>query len=802
MTDPIDALIAQHGGVAVGAPAPEAPAAAVPAGVDLDALIAQHGGVPASTPRGEPVAHFTQSDTSPNDVEPNTFGTLASHLWSAVNPLNVGQLLPWPKAWGGSGVDNPLNPKTILDKAAALREEGNAAWSKGDKTRALAKYFDSLLPIIGPIASHVADDAEKGKYMAALGDFLGVVGPAAVGAIGKIPSPVKALGGGWTPEEATANAAQLAKEAAKRAGRSSTLTAEEQAANDFAEARGVPLDAATKTGSPFVRGVQKVAGESMLGSGPASAARAGQAEALGRVGGEIADQVHPVATTPEQAGAGVPASIRSTMAELHAEANRQYGTVRAEEAKPENVDTIPLPAKPVDSLRDWQRGELRRIVHEMDASGYVSQNYTHEGEYTPRSGGAQVYHDITERLGHESLDRGEVQEQLESYLAGGKKTAAVDAALDVAKARQMGSRKISTPEMPVSMFTVPTKLEAARQMSAQMPMAVDMTDAKAAIEPIYTRLKREAELAPLMGGKAEALRALDRLMTGPDHAPLSVAEGALGDIKTIARSDDPLLRTAGQGVAGKAAQALGEAINLRAAGAGDVTYDALHAGRAATRGKYAAADVLEGLRAEPVKVYQQLTAPKDAGIEQLREVAKAAPDSMASLGRAKLEEMLGRATERGRFDHADALYADWQKLGPETKKILFKDPAVVEALDKFFLLAKRIGENPNPSGTAPTLVKTAEVTGATAALFSGHPLGALGSIASSVTMGGLAKLMYSPRGIRALTRVLETSPGGIARSGATVGRAAAQAAWLDLGRAGKAVGVALPAQAAERDETP
>ena len=84
-------------------------------------------------------------------------------------------------------------------------------------------------------------------------------------------------------------------------------------------------------------------------------------------------------------------------------------------------------------------------------------------------------------------------------------------------------------------------------------------------------------------------------------------------------------------------------------------------------------------------------------------MAKVAPDELPKIGRAFLDNLMGQATAEGGFGHAKKLYADWQRVGPDTKRLLFKDPALVRDLDSFFLLAKRLSDTPNPSGTALTL---------------------------------------------------------------------------------------------------
>lgn len=734
-----------------------------------------------------------QKDAAGNaTVDPNTIGTFARHLWTAINPVQLGQLLPWPKALGGSGADHPL--LHIVDQALEVKKKADAAWDKGDHVTAAAKYVESLVPLLGPMMSRWGDQLAGGKYAAAAGGMTGftaaMAAPLAADMVAGAPAGARAAAG--------------------------TLTPEEQAANAFAEARGVPLDAATATGSPFVRGVQKVTGESMLGSIPAGRGRAAQAENLSRVGGELAADVHPAVATPESAGAGVVSSIRSVMARLHEQANEAYGKVREAEraAEPDVVPKLEDAAtiKARETRMQQSIGyvpepkvvaELHGILDEMENLPYQKPTWTDlstepglnrgnagGGKYNRSSGGggADVFHDIRELTPSEgtvNATRGEVMADLRSALETGHFKNTAKGALNVAERRAAGDfRQISQPVPFRRMSGKGTTLE-------PMQLAVDLSDVQTSLKPIYDRLTRENSIAPLQGGKAEALRALDRVINGPKHVQLTDAEAALGDLKSLARSDDPQIRSAGQGVAAKAVKELGDAVEMRAAAAGDDLLASLREGRAATKAKYSAAEVLEGLRDEPVRLYQQMTAKADTGIGLLRKVQELAPERMPEVGRAKLEEWLDLATERGRFDHADRLYAEWKKLGPETKKILFGEKNIPN-LDNFFLLAKRIAENPNPSGTAGTYIKSAEVTTPAVSLAMGEPYGALASIAGSATMGGLAKLLYSPRGVKAIIRLLESDPAYAARMGRkAAGRAVSEAAWIDLAAAAKASGVPL-----------
>lgn len=122
-------------------------------------------------------AAFTDAPLTPpaSQVDPNTIGTLIRHWWEGgANPVQIGQLLPFPKALGGSGTDNPLLPTNIVQQMHTVKQQADAAWEKGDKVTAAAKYVESVIPILGPWMSHQGDQIQQGKYAAAAGDTAGM----------------------------------------------------------------------------------------------------------------------------------------------------------------------------------------------------------------------------------------------------------------------------------------------------------------------------------------------------------------------------------------------------------------------------------------------------------------------------------------------------------------------------------------------------------------------------------------------------------------------------------------------------
>jgi hypothetical protein len=305
-----------------------------------------------------------------------------------------------------------------------------------------------------------------------------------------------------------------------------------------------------------------------------------------------------------------------------------------------------------------------------------------------------------------------------------------------------------------------------------MALPVDLRPARAALKPIYDDLLRQSKLTSFApeSGKARALDALDRLLQNDStHAPLSTVDAALSDLKSFTRAgragDVPELATAGQGAAKLAIGHLESAVQKTAAAADPEALAVLKVGRSATVAKYAAADALEALNAEPVRAYGQLTAAKDAAIGQLREVAKHAPAELPKIGRAFLDDLLGQAQAEGGFSKVGTIAAKWEKLGPETKRMLYKDPGYVSELDKFFHLAKLTAVNANPSGTAHVAAAAGQGAALATAVGTVNPVLAVTTVAGPYAV---SKFLHSAAGVRLLTKGLKIP----------VGNAAARTAYL------------------------
>lgn len=587
-------------------------------------------------------ADFTMEVKASDGVrDTNHVADFAGEVGHALNPVE------WVKGLYGMASDLVGTTKGMGAAHERIFREGQSALGRGDYMTASRKFINYLVPIVGPITDRSADLMAEGKYGAGAGAMVGFGLQSAIPA--RIPSSVRI--------------------AAPR-----NVNVAERAAVDFG-LRADPrmVDAATASGNRFVRGAQKIADESLLGSTVGGRAAQARAEGFTDVGNRLTDRVSPTPVTAEQAGQGVRDAVRTRGNTLNADATAAY-----------------------DRLRAFEQQQAARI----------------------------------QQVG--------------------------------------GVRGPSTSNRP---FT-------------DVPLAVDIAATKAAMKPLYDSLRRKQQLVgTLMGDEARALTRLDGLMQAPDMAPLSVADAALSDLKSLARVDEAFKRTSGQGAAAQAVTSLDRAVVNAARQGGRDVFDALMEGRAATVNKYKAIEVFDALRAEPVQVFNQLTANKDSAVSLLRQVQREAPNELPKLGRAYLEGLLQKATAEGGFSRADSIFRDWANLGSETKRLMFQSPALVSDLDNFFLLAKRTAENPNPSGTAFTLTKTGEVT-----LLINNP-----AVGIPVTLSGaaLSKLLHSPRAVRLMVRGLRIPAGN---------KAAAATASAELAQIARETGVLAPA-AAERQQS-
>jgi hypothetical protein len=674
-----------------------------------------------------------QGHTVVRDEEPNTVGTLARHTWQQANPGNlltaVGQLAVHP-------VDTV---KGIGAAQGALFDKAKASYDAGDYVTSARHFINYLLPLIGPGLDKASDEMQAGHYMAGAGDSLGIglslFGPQKVGELAAARYPL----GAQAPAGAILAPAETRPALTPR-----------QAAVEAGQAAGVPVDIATATGNSFLRGLQKITGKSLGGSVIAKEAGEARDVAMGGYGDRLATEALGVSRTAEQAGQTLRDQLASKLRAHTDLADHAYERLRMLEEDPSNRMQVALPrTAPVDvtgAAQPWMVNQMRRIVHELDAHGYTSRTWNDlsgevgkkgnaaggAAEIVAGSGGAPVFHDILERMSAGSNPtRSAVQAELEEYLAGGKETAVVKAALDVARERFRNSPDVSRPTMGPTVFDVPTRLEAGRVTSQEMGFPVDLTVAKKVLQPIYDQMMRQMPVAQQQ--QSAGLKAIQNILDSPDHGPLSQIDRDLSAIKEIARKQG--------GLAKEAVRVLDGAVRQAAAHGGPDVVNLLEQGRGAVRAGVSTQELIDALPGgkleEPMPVFRAATAPNNAGLELLRTVRAQTPAAVPALARAKLEELLAMKPDKAA--------AEWGKLKPETRQILFPQGGQIARLNQFFDLGRMLAENPNPSGSAFTGIQGAEAIGLITSPGATLP--------ASIGATGLSYLLQSPATVEALNRI-------------------------------------------------
>lgn len=281
-----------------------------------------------------------------------------------------------------------------------------------------------------------------------------------------------------------------------------------------------------------------------------------------------------------------------------------------------------------------------------------------------------------------------------------------------------------------------------KPITKDVALPVDMRPVKEALRPIYDQIK--AQLPITQQQSSLGLKAIENIINGDDHASASTAEANLGAVKAIQRE---VVNPKAKYLAGQVVTKFAPAVDDAVSAAGTDATTALQEGRALTRAKYATKETLDQLPTEPVRIFNRLTANDDISINLLRDVKTKVPNSIPALGRAAIQGLVESATaEEGKTPGPAAAAANWGRIGDSTKEILFPDVKMRNDLDNFFSLAKKVAENPNPSGSA---VVGSLVPGGLLAIHS--PVTGVAWLLSGY---GTAKLLYSPVGVKLLTEGL------------------------------------------------
>lgn len=306
--------------------------------------------------------------------------------------------------------------------------------------------------------------------------------------------------------------------------------------------------------------------------------------------------------------------------------------------------------------------------------------------------------------------------QLQEYANNQYSSVRGSAARNV-KTVQTGERTI--PKSPiVDQFGAPAIPERTVPVMTKVESPVSLGAIRRDLAPVYEDLSRN--LTPVQRESNPAFNDLKNLMeSGMEQMPAVEFDKFLGVMKGISRDgSSPFLTDKSQALARKVIQSGERQVEQALKDAGPNVLDSLRKGRAAVKEYHQMDDFMKMLsHEEPGQLYADLVTGGDRVTETLKTAKRYAPSEVAQIGKTFLQAIVNKATQQGGFNREGGLLADWNNMGPETKRLLFGKQA--DTIERFLLAAKDIGTVYNPSGTGQANKLLSLLTGgglATAAL--------------------------------------------------------------------------------------
>ena len=326
------------------------------------------------------------------------------------------------------------------------------------------------------------------------------------------------------------------------------------------------------------------------------------------------------------------------------------------------------------------------------------------------------------------------------------------------KTTARNAKDVETGTTAGAAFDPTAPLPQSRMVRLESPVALGPV--RKQLQSVYEELARN--LPEAKRANSPAFRALDEFMkSGSDHMNAMDFDKFLGAVKSITRDgNSSILSSQSQRLAKLVVSAGEKQFQDAIAGAGPNVVDKLQRARKAVAEYHNTADFLEDLNGEPGALYSNLTTGGDRVQNTLKEIGQKAPKALQTVGRTYLEQMMDKATREGGFGRSAGVKADWEKLGPETKNLIF-GPATTKAMDEFLLAAKKLtpAQGSATADRLSALTQYGDIGAAIAEFVGGTALGhpAAGAAGAAATLGKtrlqpaiLAKLSFKPLGAQLL----------------------------------------------------
>jgi len=307
--------------------------------------------------------------------------------------------------------------------------------------------------------------------------------------------------------------------------------------------------------------------------------------------------------------------------------------------------------------------------------------------------------------------------------------------------RNVETRVIGERESPiVDEFGRPVKTN----VTATFETPIDITRSKKDLRPLYDDLSKLMPEAQRQN--SPGYTALKEIIEGDKVMDAETLDKNLGAIKAlIRRAGKDFLPSRSQGIAAQVVGSLEKEVTDAYGKAGGGALAKLWQARRGVKDYHEVNEILASLPDEPGALYARLVQGSDKRLNLLKDLQQYAPKEVQQIGNTFIQGLVEKLTANGQIGRAEGVLADWNRLGPETKKILFGNQEQANMFHRFLLTVQELNKMRNPSGTAK----------ATAALSS------ILSVGKGAKNYALAKILMEPGGpnkVRALLVAPEGSP--------------------------------------------
>lgn len=368
-----------------------------------------------------------------------------------------------------------------------------------------------------------------------------------------------------------------------------------------------------------------------------------------------------------------------------------------------------------------------------------------------------------------------VQQALQSRIAASKGQA--DNFYDQVRQAAAANQQVKQVGTKASAVLGPDGQPVQTPVTQSFETPVDLAPFQQSLQPIYDDIAATMPVSQQQASPAFAVlkNIMARDMAGPERYMNAVDfDKSLGAIKSIAREgQNPYLTSRSQGVAKEIVRNGEQQLSQALSGAGPQVQAKLQAARSAVQDYHGTADLLNSLNDEPSALYSNLVTGGDKSYTTLAKLSQIAPGEVQTMGRTFLQGMLDTATREGGFGKAQTVMGQWDRMGPQTKQLLFGKQA--PDIDNFVMAAKTLTKNANPSGTAKMMTALGSLGAAGEALghiITGGSAGLGAAAGVGVGMAGsrlAAELLLTPGMARSVANTIPkfSGPGAAAGAAAT-----------------------------------